>query len=650
MRLRFSLLAVLYLLSSIVSLAQEVLEKNGQRMQVVYQSRCGGYRLCKSVQGRGFSIEGNGRNEGILLGYSPNGNLERALANPFFLSFLEAYDRQVDCSSYSILPAGVKSAVKPLLTDSWNQPEPYNICAPMIEGRHCVVGCVALAMSQVMRYWHWPMVGTGMHSYVDSLGCKQTLSADFAREYRWDLMRDVYEGPVDSSDVGLLEVGRLMRDCGVAVEMRYGLASSAARSINQARALTTWFGYDAGLQMYFRDFFTRAEWEGMLAEELSAGRPVLFAARSASLSHALVCDGYDEDGLFHMNFGLGGDADGYYYLPHLTPKQPEWYDPESAERGMNLLQSMIVGVQPAEANPVVRHAFGMASIEPVSARSSRHGEVSVATSHLANLGWNTIGEDSVRLVLLRGEVVVEDLVGYSHDFSLEELTDSTYTDTLSFSVGQAVEDGHYRVCPAIHEPNGDWTFVRASTGTPSHVLLDVTKDSLVLCPDTSGMAHLELLSWEFPDSVRRNQTPPFSFTLRNEGPSEYCGRLYVMLHELRENGRMRHLQYQGVWLAPGEEVTYTYSRTPVPLPEGDYELCLAYDNNLFTDSLIWLNPNPIQQVRVCSSESTSVRDVSVEDKTEEDVGYGLDGRPMLDGQSGIRVVRKGNNYRKILKK
>ena len=176
--------------------------------------------LSKPLRGRGFFIEGSGANEGFLLGYSLEGDLDRALEHPLFLALLDAYDNQVVPPSYSVLPAGLKSSVEPLLTDHWNQPEPYNICAPMVEGKHCVVGCVALAMSQVMRYWQWPKAGTGMHSYLDSLGCGETLSADFAHEYKWDLMRDVYEGPVDSSDVGLLEAGRLMRDCGVAVEMQ----------------------------------------------------------------------------------------------------------------------------------------------------------------------------------------------------------------------------------------------------------------------------------------------------------------------------------------------------------------------------------------------------------------------------------------------
>lgn len=648
MRTRVPLLAFLLCLLPLAALAHAGVEKYVHGMRLVHASPRGGYRLCAPVRGRGFCVLGSGPCEGVLLGYSPQGCAERALANPQFLSFLNGYV-EADAWQHSprVLPAGVKRVVEPLLTDSWNQPAPYNVCTPMIGGQHCQVGCVALAMAQVMHYWRWPARGTGSHTYVDSLGCGQVLEADFAHDYRWDVMRDIYEGEADSADASLLETGRLLRDCGVAVKMRYGLEASAARSVRQAMALYQWMGYDEGMQVYFRDFFSRAEWEGMLLEELSAGRPVLFSAQSSTLSHALVCDGYDEDGLFHMNFGLGGDADGYYYLPHLTPQQPDWYDPASAEGGLNLLQYMTVGVQPATHSPVVRHSLGLASVEPVDAASARDGRVSVCTAHLANVGWNEFASDAAHLVLLSGDSVVCALTGFPHPFVLEELTDSTYTDTLVFAVPRTVDEGLYRVTAAVREPRGEWTLARASMGTPPHVLLRVTQDSLLLRSDTARQACLRLLACEFPDSVRTNQRPPFSLSLRNDGSSEYCGRLSVLMREVADSTRFHALQYQGVWLAPGEEVTFTFRRTPVHLPAGDYELCLAYDTNLFTDSLVWLTPYPIERVRVHPYIPSGVEQVDA-DGDAAAVRYGIDGLPWSKGQRGIAVERMKGKNRKIV--
>ena len=643
-----SLLALLLCLLPLAVTAQDGVEKFGQRMRLVQRSQRGGYRLCKPMRGRGFCIVGEGQNEGVVLGYSTDGDLERALESPLFVSLLRCYDEPGAVQTRPrLLPGGVKPSVDPLLTDTWDQPEPYNICAPMIDGQHCQVGCVALALAQVMHYWRWPNRGVGSHTYIDSTGCGLVLTADFAHEYRWDLMRDVYEGEVDSTDAGLLAAGQLFRDCGIAVDMRYGLHASGARSVRQPIALCRWFGYDAGVQLHFRDFFSRQEWEEMLMRELSAGRPVLFSAQSNTLSHALVCDGYDEDGLFHMNMGLGGDANGFYYLPHFTPKQPEWYDPDRAEGGLNLLQYMSVGVQPATPSPVVRHSLGMASIEPVQAQAGRSGEVSVCTSHLANVGWNETDEGAVQLVLLAGDSVLCPLATYPHAFSLEELTDTSYTDTLSLAIPSSVGSGLYRVCPAVLEPQGDWTLARASMGTPSHVLLRVTQDSLSLVPDKSAQASLELLSWQFPDSVYRYQRPSFSFSLRNKGASEYCGRLVVMLREVADTTRCHVVCRQGVWLSAGEEVSFDFSRTAVSVPVGDYELCLAYDCNLFTDSLVWLSPSPLLSVQVHPYISSVVEGV---DGVEESHPrrYALDGLPWRNGQRGVAVERWKGKRRKIV--
>ena len=35
--------------------------------------------------------------------------------------------------------------------------------------------------------------------------------------------------------------------------------------------------------------------------------------------HAWVCDGYNEENLFHMNWGWGGNDNGYYSIDILNP-------------------------------------------------------------------------------------------------------------------------------------------------------------------------------------------------------------------------------------------------------------------------------------------------------------------------------------------
>ena len=73
--------------------------------------------------------------------------------------------------------------VGPLLgNNKWNQTQYYNDLCPAdasgnsTYGGHAAVGCGALVMGQVMRYWKFPTTGTGNHSYNSNYG---TLSANF---------------------------------------------------------------------------------------------------------------------------------------------------------------------------------------------------------------------------------------------------------------------------------------------------------------------------------------------------------------------------------------------------------------------------------------------------------------------------------------
>ena len=72
----------------------------------------------------------------------------------------------------------------------WNQDYPYNCCCPEDpngSGGHAIVGCLATAMSQLMRFWAYPAQGIGSHCYYhEDYG---EICADFGNTtYDWDNM------------------------------------------------------------------------------------------------------------------------------------------------------------------------------------------------------------------------------------------------------------------------------------------------------------------------------------------------------------------------------------------------------------------------------------------------------------------------------
>ena len=112
------------------------------------------------------------------------------------------------------------TAVEPLLTEMWEQGCHYNELCPTfskVPCGHAEVGCVAVAMGQIMHYWKYPTTGWGSHSYNNA---GLSLSADFGNTvYDWDHMPDSLTD--DSSDIEVEAVATLLFHCGVSVDMQY---------------------------------------------------------------------------------------------------------------------------------------------------------------------------------------------------------------------------------------------------------------------------------------------------------------------------------------------------------------------------------------------------------------------------------------------
>ena len=236
-------------------------------------------------------------------------------------------------------PTAVKEFVEPLLTTKWGQDAPFNLQCPLKtdgQGRqqHCRVGCVACAMGQVMNYHQYPEVGIGKGTNMFNA----SLTADYGNtHYDWDNMLDSYKDTY--TDAQADAVATLLYHCGVAVNMIYGLQSSAtftAFANNMTTALVRCFGYDEeGLRSVNRSNYSREEWLQMIYENLSAGQPIIYSGNSATMGgHTWVVDGYDKEGRIHMNWGWLGRSDGYYDI-----------DLNVAGLDFNQKQSMVIGIR-----------------------------------------------------------------------------------------------------------------------------------------------------------------------------------------------------------------------------------------------------------------------------------------------------------------
>lgn len=251
------------------------------------------------------------------------------------------------------------AVIGPLITTTWDQGAPFWNSCPGTNNNKAYTGCVATSMAQVMNYWEWPIQGKGSHSYKPlnpntgqaSTRYKNTLSADFGNTtYDWNNMLDAYTYldayGQDKELSGLSTaaknaVATLMYHCGVATEMMYGNAAdggsgtftanynmwSTAHMPCAQNAFWEFFKYKKdGLKSYMRDGYsgyysswTDANWTAMIRDELDKKHPIMYDGASSQGGHSFICDGYDNAGYFHFNWGWSGSNDGYYLLSNLAP-------------------------------------------------------------------------------------------------------------------------------------------------------------------------------------------------------------------------------------------------------------------------------------------------------------------------------------------
>ena len=207
-------------------------------------------------------------------------------------------------------------AVEPLITSHWHQGCLYNSLCPPIESQpcgHAEVGCVAVAMAQIINYWKFPSRGRGYHAYYSVHG---TLAADFENTtYHYELIPDILSD--SSTDEEIEAVATLLYHCGISVNMSYTESGSGAHSSDVPNALRIYFKYSD--EMHRESMKDHPDdWLDLLKNCIDEERPILYSGQGSG-GHAFVCDGYDENDLLHFNWGWGGNGDGYFALNHLNP-------------------------------------------------------------------------------------------------------------------------------------------------------------------------------------------------------------------------------------------------------------------------------------------------------------------------------------------
>lgn len=352
---------------------------------------------------KGFVIvSGDDRTEPIL-GYSDKGEISEKNMPENLKYWLECYEIQMKsldqdkaAGSRGATQSASKAAVAPLIQSKWDQGEPYNYMCPSAEvqevdgevsftyadydevgynpNQRCVTGCVATAMAQVMRYWEWPAscgaigdinIGEWVNQGTDENpdwqfvvdhsfhGLEGTL-------FDWNNMSLTYSSSEPGESASAKAVSTLMRYCGQAVKMDYGLGAYGGSGANvYASDMVNTFGYSKNARSVYRMFYSVAEWEDMIYQELANSRPVLYGGSSATGGHQFICDGYDGNGFFHFNWGWSGDSDGFFVLSLANPQELGSGGGTNTD-GYSYVQDAIIGLmKPAEGEVETPHIYSL---------------------------------------------------------------------------------------------------------------------------------------------------------------------------------------------------------------------------------------------------------------------------------------------------
>ena len=458
-----------------------------------------------------------------------------------------------------------EKVVNPLVQTRWNQAPYYNDHCPYDNqyGERTVTGCVATAMAQVLKYWNYPEVGSGSHSY--STSSYGTLYANFGgTQYAWNNMPNRVTSPNNA-------VATLMYHCGVSVDMSYGVAetggsgayviSSYTNSENCAEfAFKNYFGYKSSAHGEMKDNTSDSQWKNMLRADLNASRPLVYAGFGNG-GHCFVCDGYDNSDMFHFNWGWDGQNDGFYGLEP-TQSGGGGGGGSSTNADLRLYSELSVENQ-----------IWFGSDITVTASVGNWGETAFIGSFCAaafDADGNFIDFIDTKSVNLQG--------GFYNDYEF------TTTGNIVFVPGQ------YQVALFYKTNEGDWTIIDDGNYNNMGTFQIYYEDDIETYSDFTILSD--------NGQLIQGSTARVNVDLANTGSNTFYGNVRVNLSTL--NGEwVQNIEIKNISDGLGSGYHFTNGLTfegEITAEPGTYHMELAYYNNGWYYAGAYYHSNPITVV------------------------------------------------------
>jgi len=341
--------------------------------------------------------------------------------------------------------------VEPLIKTQWRGSAPFNDMTPLLLDNitRSPAGCGAVAMAQIMKYYNYPKHGSGQSEpYFAQLGGITVPSVNFNVDYDWNNMLNSYTDANPGTEHQQNAVAMLMYHAGVASQMNYGDSETGSSTgvTHISRGLTTYFGYDRSIQCIDRVWFDKETWEEIIRAQLDLGLPVLYM----NIAHIYVVDGYDNTGKFHINWGWGGNLDGWFFLDKL----------ESVNSRFNEGHRIAINIKPDEGGVPAPYelALNHLTATKASVRQNELFEVSTRFQNKNILDTFPAGQMGVALTDNGGNII--EVLRINSFGSL--VGGNVHSSTLSCFVPETINEGQYQLRIVTKVGSEDWKFIELS--------------------------------------------------------------------------------------------------------------------------------------------------------------------------------------------
>ncbi len=294
------------------------------------------YYIFNAENNKGFVIvSGDDRSEEIL-GYADNGSLDVDNLPEMLQEMLDGFAEELQeldekgltmpAPTASRAPRKAMSAsrhpIDPLTTSKWSQGLPWTYKLPNHNKGGSTAkppqGCGICCLSQMVYFWKYLHMTRNIPAYTMNTDYYEGTFPELPiREFDFDMMQDDYTYTSYTS-AQREEIATLTLYILQAMKSRFTHDhATSTSSTNVPTVFPKYFGYTMAPKV-LRSDMSPYEFENFIYNDIRQGMPAMIGGSNPEWGHFFIADGYSYDGFFHINWGWGGQADGYFLLSPLN--------------------------------------------------------------------------------------------------------------------------------------------------------------------------------------------------------------------------------------------------------------------------------------------------------------------------------------------